>query len=643
MRYRLLVSILLCSTVFTFGQGLINPINAKKLTNIVAYEQLVKHYRYLKPDSASYFAQQGIRFAHLHKDSSGVASMLIQLGMIDDNQGRFDESAGKYRHALAIYKKAGNKKGIATVIIRIGVVELRNGNYDKAISHFFDALTLAEAKRDTFGVMEANYSISWAHLDQHHTEQALHYLVLAEKYNKQLPFSNISLNIYNNFGVIYRETKDFDKAKYYLQKGIEQSNIPEYQGLNITLINNLASVYAQEGLKEKAIELQQKALIRSREIHNYLRELQTLSGLAKTYGEANPAKAIFYFKQAVLLARQKKAYKQEMRYLKEITSLYKSQGNYQEALLMKEREHALADSFFYKDMSQHIEALKSDYELSKSKARVKELSYLNSKNQLELEKSAILRNVTLVGFILLLLILGLLYNQNRIKQQKASEIATKNNSLQLLVEEKEWLLKEIHHRVKNNLQIISSLLHSQGVYLKDPAARSAIRESQNRVYTMALIHQKLYQSDRLATIPMAEYIDEITSYLISSFDAQEIVHTQLTIASVDLDVTQAVLIGLIINEAVTNSLKYAFPQQPGVISIQLSDVGKNRFSLIIRDNGIGFADAANLSKSRTLGMSLIRGLSKQLGGELQITSEQGVQIQLLFREETQKKQPLKAG
>ncbi|SFC02564.1 tetratricopeptide repeat-containing sensor histidine kinase [Spirosoma endophyticum] len=632
MCYRLLVILLISSTVCTLGQSL-DTGSGKKIERIADCERLVKHYRYLKPDSATYFAQKGIGFARDQKDSIGVASMLVQLGMIDDNQGKFDESDKKYAQALAIYKTAGNKKGAATVTIRIGVVELRNGNYDKAVGHFLQSLKLAEASRDTFGMMEANYSISWAHLDQHHYDLALRYLAIADRYNERLPFSNISLNIYNNFGVVYREKKAFDKAKQYLQKGISLSNAPEYQGLNITLINNLASVYAKQGDKKKAITLQEEALIRSREIHNYLRELQTLSGLAKTYGDDNPEKAIFYFKQAVLLARQKKAYKQEMRFLKEITSIYKSQGNYQEALLMKEREHSLADSFFYKDMSQHIEVLKSDYELSKSKARIKELSYLNTKNQLELEKTTILRNVTLAGFILLFVILGLLYNQNRIKQQKAREIGEKNKSLELLVEEKEWLLKEIHHRVKNNLQIISSLLHSQGVYLKDQAAQSAIRESQNRVHAMALIHQKLYQSDRLSTVPMAEYIDEIVRYLINSFDAEETVCAQLNVAPIDLDVIQAVLIGLIINEAVTNSLKYAFPQQTGTISIQLTTGEKHEYLLAIGDNGVGLPADFNPGKSRTMGMSLIRGLSKQLGGELKITSQHGLKIRLLFFEE----------
>ncbi|MFD1142392.1 tetratricopeptide repeat protein [Larkinella insperata] len=608
------------------------PVAGQKPKNMAELERLVKQYRYHKPDSATYFAQQGMALARRQKDSTGVARMLVQLGMIDDNQGQYEQSEKKYRQALALFRKAGEKKSIATVTIRIGVVHLRNGNYDEAIRHFLQALKTSEGIGDAFGQMEANYSISWAHLDQQHYDQALRYLKIAERYDERLPFSNISLNICNHFGVIYRQTGDLKTAKHYLEKGIRLSNNKlEYQGLNITLINNLAAVYAKEGQKEKAIQLQEQALARSRAIDNYLRELQSLFGLAKTYGNDNLPKAVFYARQAVLLARAKGAHRQEMRYLKDLTGFYKAQSNYKEALTTKEREHALADSFFYKSMSEHIDALKSEYELSKSRDRIKQLNLINKQNELELGRSSLIRNVTFAGITLLLIILGLLYNQSRINQRNNREIAQKNQSLQSLVEEKEWLLKEIHHRVKNNLQIITSLLNSQSIYLKDKAALSAIRESQNRVHAMALLHQNLYQSERLSSIPMDRYIADIVDYLIDSFEYRSRLKKQLEVTTVELDVTLAVPLGLIINEAVTNSLKYAFlPDQDALIAIALHAENGNAYRLRIRDNGVGLPIDFDPRQSRSLGLTLIRGLSKQIGGTLEVTSQDGVQIELTF-------------
>jgi two-component sensor histidine kinase len=527
-----------------------------------------------------------------------------------------------------------SKKGIATATIRLGVVQLRNGNYDKAIGDFLDALKISEETDDKFGLMEANYNISWAYLDQHKYEPALQYLKIAEQFNQLLPFSNISLNIYNHLGIIYTHSGEFKKAKHYLEKGIQLSGQPEYQGLNINMINNLANVYSKEGFPEKAISLQEEALSRSRKIGNYLRELQSLLALSKTYGEKEPQKAIFYLKQAVLLAREKKVPRQEIRYLQNITDLYKSQGNYKEALLMKERQYVLADSFFYKKMSQNIEELKAEYELSKSNAKIKELNYINNKHQLELKNSTLIRNVTFAGFAVLLIILGLLYNQYRIKQRNNKEISRKNFSLQHLVEEKEWLLKEVHHRVKNNLQMVMSLLNAHSAYLGSDEAIMAIRDSQHRMQAMALIHQKLYQSENIACINMPAYINELVNYLQDSFNAGSHIRFERHIEPLTLDVAMAVPLGLILNEAISNAIKYAFPgNRNGSIVISINRTDDTHFLLTIADDGVGLPANFDIYKSNSLGINLMQGLSKQLGCRFKIVSDKGVTITIEFTED----------
>ena len=607
------------------GDG--GKVGDRKDLTIADYERLINHYRYYKQDSAIWFADKAIDFARRSKDSNGVGLILVEQGMIDDNQGRFEESEAKYRRSLEIFNHISSKKGIATANIRLGVVKLRNGNYDKAIGDFLEALKVSEKAGDKYGVMEADYSISWAYLDQQNYDLALQYLKLASALNDSLPFSSISLNIYNNFGAIYREKGDFMKARHYLEMGIARSDTLEYQGLNITLINTLASVYSKEGFRDKAIDLQLKALGRSRAIDNYLRELQTLYGLAKTYGKEDPANAIFYLKQAVDLAREKKAHRQEIRYLKLITEMYQSQGDYKDAFIMKSREHSLADSFFYKTMSQNIASLKSEYELSKSNARIKELSYMH---QMELEKSKMIRNVGFAGFGLLLIILGLTYNQYRIKQRSNREISQKNRSLQHLLDEKEWLLKEIHHRVKNNLHTVMSLLESQSAYLENDAL-TAIRDSQHRVFAMSLIHQRLYQSENVTTINMTVYLPELVNYLRDSFNTRQQIRFQLQIDPIELDVSQAVPLGLILNESITNAIKYAFPdKREGVITISMVQGPEQGILLTVADNGIGLEPGFDSIKSNSLGMRLMKGLSEDIDGKLTVRSQQGTTISIAF-------------
>ena len=632
-RYYFFALFLICISSCIFGQVTIKSsqvIAQETISNITEYERLIKYYRYYKQDSAIYFAQKGIEFARNQRDSNAVALMLVQMGMIDDNQGEFDSSKIKYQQALEIFKNNNSQKNIATATIRIGVVELRNGKYDNAMKYFLEALKISEQIHDKFGEMEANYSISWAYLDRKNYKTALEYLKKAEQINDSIPFSSTSLNIFNHLGVVYRETGDYKQAEYYLEKGVKMSTDIENQGLNITLINNLASVYSKRGFKNKAIKLQEEALERARTLGNYLRELQVLYGLAKTYGEDESSKAIFYLNEAVVLARQKANYNQETRYLKAIIPFYLEEGNYKQAYLMKEREHKLADSFYYNTMSKNIESLKAEYELSKSNVKVKELALLNNKRQMELEKANILRNVTFAGTALLLVILVLLYNQYRIKQQSNKEISKKNLSLQHLLDEKEWLLKEVHHRVKNNLHTVMSLLETQSAYLKDDAL-AAIQNSQHRVYAMSLIHQKLYQLENSTNINMAVYLPELIDYLRDSFDAHQRIRFRSDIENIQLDISKAIPVGLILNESITNAIKYAFPGNAyGEIEIQMKRTENNRISLYVKDNGIGLPFDWEKIQKNSLGLKLMKGLSEDIHGKFSIEQINGTKVKIEF-------------
>ncbi|WP_205514024.1 tetratricopeptide repeat-containing sensor histidine kinase [Longitalea arenae] len=620
----ILLAFLLAISVCSIGQ-----LPDKKTLTIADYEHLIKYYRYYKQDSAIYYSHQALGLARKQKDSNGLALILVQMGMIDDNRGEFDSSRQKYTEALKLFQKAGSKKGIASATIRIGVVELRNGKYDNAIKHFLEALKISEEAGDRFGVMEANYSISWAHLDRHNYKTALQYLKIAERQNDSLPFSNISLNIFNHLGVLHKETGALEMARYYLEKGVRLSGKVEHQGLNITLINNLASVYSKQGLKEKAVALQKEALQRSRAMGNYLRELQVLYGLARTYGNDDLPNAIHYLQEAISLARAKGAYNQEMRYLRAITPWYVKQGNYKEAFLMKEREKLLSDSFIQNSMSKNIASLKAEYELSRSNARIKELDLLNNKRKLELKNASLLHYVTFGGIGLLLVILGLLYNQYRIKRQNNQEISFKNQALQRLLEEKEWLVKEIHHRVKNNLHTVMSLLESQSVYLRDEALL-AVQNSKHRIYAMSLIHQKLYQDEHMTQVDLSVYLPELINYLHDSFDLGKYIHFRSAIEKIEVDIAIAIPIGLIVNEAITNSIKYAFPgRTANEIRIQLGQTGRNTILLSITDNGIGISEADRLKKD-SLGFKLMQGLTGDLHGRFTVESHHGTSISVEF-------------
>jgi two-component sensor histidine kinase len=202
----------------------------------------------------------------------------------------------------------------------------------------------------------------------------------------------------------------------------------------------------------------------------------------------------------------------------------------------------------------------------------------------------------------------------------------------LLLKEKEWLLKEVHHRVKNNLQIMISLLNIQSANLKSELAQEAIRNSGRRMYAMSLIHQKLYQSEKMDRIDMGIYIAELAKYLKESFDVESKIQYELSTISLELDIAQAVPLGLILNEIITNSIKHAFPgAKHGKISVVLKEVPFDNYLLVIADNGVGLPKSFDLSESTSLGVRLIQGLTEQIQGEFNLENSSGTQISILFK------------
>ena len=276
-------------------------------------------------------------------------------------------------------------------------------------------------------------------------------------------------------------------------------------------------------------------------------------------------------------------------------------------------------------------ALKEDSIKLKNK-NIQVLTQQNSLQQAKLQQANLIKNVTIAGTVLAFVIIGLLYRLYRQKQKNNKVITQKNEQLQHYLTEKEWLLKEIHHRVKNNLQTVMSLLNSQSAYIDNEPALTAIHDSQHRVHAISLIHQKLYNADNVSSIDISLYIRELVSYLRDAFDTGQRIRFDLNIEKLEMDVSQAVPLGLILNEAITNSIKYAFPgSRDGVIAISLApSTIPNHFILSISDDGVGMPRNFDTNKKGSLGMSLIAGLSEDLAGSFSIENNSGTTLKITF-------------
>ena len=211
------------------------------------------------------------------------------------------------------------------------------------------------------------------------------------------------------------------------------------------------------------------------------------------------------------------------------------------------------------------------------------------------------------------------------EQQRAAELETS-------LEEKSVLLKEVHHRVKNNLQVISSLLNLQAARISDTEILSMFSESRDRIRSMALVHEKLYQSSDLAQVDFGEYLRGLSNQLMQSYSSQSRrIKMNVEIENISLGIDQAVPCGLIVNEVITNSIKHAFPDyQEGEITIRLHRTSSNQVKLLIRDNGIGIPSSLSLENPSTLGMQIVSLLTEQIGGEVNILRKRGTGFEITF-------------
>ncbi|EJP17546.1 MASE1 domain-containing protein [Leptospira interrogans] len=206
-----------------------------------------------------------------------------------------------------------------------------------------------------------------------------------------------------------------------------------------------------------------------------------------------------------------------------------------------------------------------------------------------------------------------------------TEIKSAERKLQLSLNEKEVMLKEIHHRVKNNLQVISSLLSMQSDYVQDKQSLSVFIESQNRLRTMSMIHEELYQSENLGKIQYSVYIEKLLNQLFQVYGKSDSVVLVTLLEPLDITVNRAIPIGLIINELVSNSLKYAFPEGRSIpnkpeLRVSFSKSGEN-LEMRVEDNGIGMPFGFDLKDSNSLGLKLVNILVRQLGGKIDFSSD----------------------
>jgi len=301
-------------------------------------------------------------------------------------------------------------------------------------------------------------------------------------------------------------------------------------------------------------------------------------------------------------------------------------GNYKEANTHLNTFFALKDSIEKKQNSQLIHNLEAKYQKAEQEKEITKLSFNNERAESQIKQKNIFLILGGIGLAILSFLVFQFYKLYQSNKQNKEQLASQNVIITKALEDKNTLLKEIHHRVKNNLQVISSLLSLQSRYIKDEETLDAIKASKSRVQSMSLLHQNLYRDDNLKGVEMNQYFQNLGQNLFDTYNIKENIQFTTDIDDITLDIDTVVPMGLITNELISNALKHAFKgRDSGKIHLSLKEKNNTLF-LTVQDNGVGLPDGELPVSYKSLGATLIQSFAEKLEGEISIDISEGSRV-----------------
>ncbi|MBN2275029.1 MAG: tetratricopeptide repeat protein [Bacteroidales bacterium] len=526
---------------------------------------------------------------------------------------------------IIIAEKTGDSKKLANSYFTLGNYYFNQAYLKLAIEAFYKALQMAEESGDPVEIANAVGSVGRANLYMGEYQSAIDYYKRQEVILKKL--NNVyELSItYTDLGEAYNALKDYGTGLSYHLMAYDIRRKMNFQLAISNSLHNIGNTYfLMEDSNDLALDYTNQSLEINREINNY-------EGLAKNYMlmgkihrlKRNISASISYLEQSLALARQYNMPDVIMESSGVLSHLYARKNNFRQAITCMEIYNEISDSIASGENYKRITQLEMQNAFDKKQNEV-EMAHREEKieYETELRRNKLVRNYSLLlGLLVISFGIYMFYNYRR--SRKANK-------------EKEALLKEIHHRVKNNLMVVSSLLNLQSGSITDDKTKSAVKESQSRVKSMALIHQLLYQSEMFTSIDFAKYLKQLMSSLQNTYShpGKNITYS-IRADNIRLDIDTAIPLGLITNELATNAYKYAFVDSAkGKIEIDFCKTTDHKYLLRILDNGKGLPQGFEPDNSTTLGLKLVKILSKQIKATFKYRVNNGTEFNIVFSEIT---------
>lgn len=559
-------------------------------------------------------AEQYLLSLQYPTDSVGLLSVVYQELSLSSNYSRHrDSSVSWAKKSLQIADQIQDQKRMMDAYDVLGSAYYNKSKYDSAITAYFNALKLASDLGLENGVLYEN--IGRIYEIKGDDSLALQYNLKSLKLARQESDTSAISAILRSIGILYVNLGDLERSIKIMDESISIAR--QYNDIfNIAVSTLNQGINYQDYDWAKSIPYLEESAMTFDSINDLNGAVYALSNLGLSHAFlGNRSRAELYLDSARSMAERLGYQETVMVVLKEQIKTDSLFGNYKEALEHHVEYAEMASELSKNEKVQEIDLAKTAFDFS---LQEKEKQLLESKLAAQ-EAMTERRNSLLVFAVIIILGIAAFgvywYRQNQIRRRKNEHI--------------EMLMRELHHRVKNNLQVISSLLGLQSMKLENVAARQAVTEGKNRVKAMSMIHQRLYQNEDISVIAFKAYVEELVADLKQSYMPERNVEFMIEVPDVRMTADKTLPLGLIINELVSNSFKYAFKEtvQPKVaISLKISD---DVCLMQVSDNGPGIADDLMINPS-TFGLSLVNILSEQLKAQLISSSTNGQSYQLKF-------------
>ena len=570
---------------------------ANDSVRLIYLGEAFKQTLFNNPERGLIIAEDFLQVAQRSHYKEDIAMGFNFIGMSHYVQGRYDRATTFYLQSMKQAEANANERYAAIILNNIAASYEAGKQPEEAIRYFEEALRRFQRLNDQSWIAKVSSNLAQQQLMKKDLEGALRNYQLAYQTFLQLKDTHHAGLARTGFGDYYFENRQYAKAL---------------------------------GHYEAALPM----LDRQYDPSTYASQLRNLANTLVYLNRFDEAERLL--KEAQIIMQDCKALEQEVKLTKVAVQLYQRKGDLPQAFAWQERYITLSDSLFNQEKAQALQDAVKKYELDKKEQQITLLNTENKVKDLGLQSARQLQLLLILGLILAALLgLGGWYLL-RLKQRSHRELVGKNDQISVALAEKDLLLREIHHRVKNNLQVISSLLKLQSQHLSDQEALDALTEGRNRVQSMALIHQNLYQQEQLTAIEASTYVQKLVDALFRSYNTQAgKVQIKYEINPLLLDVDTAIPIGLILNELISNALKHAFnAPKPGLLQIRLLQDGPDALRLAVQDNGPGIDPALFEpdKPSTSFGLRLVRLLADKLEANISIRNDHGACIELNIRQ-----------